>query len=53
MKLVNTPVKYSDSKPGIRRAPPTLGQDTDDILSSTLGMSEDEICSLREWGVVA
>jgi succinate--hydroxymethylglutarate CoA-transferase len=53
IKLVNTPVKYSHSTPGIRSAPPTLGQHTDDILKNTLGMSEDELASLRSEGVVA
>ena len=53
IKLVNTPVKYSASKPGIRRAPPTLGQDTNEVLLSTLGMSEDEVAELRSEGVVA
>lgn len=53
IKLVNTPVKYSDSKPGIRLPPPTLGQHTDEILQGTLGMTEGDIESLRSEGVVA
>lgn len=53
MKLVNTPVKYSESKPGIRRPPPTLGQHTDEILKGTLGMSEGEVEELRGEGVIA
>ncbi|KAF2133228.1 CAIB/BAIF family protein [Dothidotthia symphoricarpi CBS 119687] len=53
MKLVNTPVKWSDSKPGIRLPPPTLGQHTNEILADTLGMSKEDIDGLRSEGVVA
>ncbi|KAF1959580.1 CAIB/BAIF family protein [Byssothecium circinans] len=53
MKLVNTPVKYSESKPSIRMPPPTLGQHTNDILRDTLGMSDKDIEQLRGDGVVA
>ncbi|KAL5416858.1 hypothetical protein PMIN03_001923 [Paraphaeosphaeria minitans] len=53
IKLVNTPVKYSESTPGIRTPPPTLGQHTDEILRDTLGMGSEDIESLRREGVVA
>ncbi|KAF2262592.1 CAIB/BAIF family protein [Lojkania enalia] len=53
MKLVNTPIKYSVSTPGIRTPPPTLGQHTDEILKDTIGMSEEDIDNLRSEGVVA
>jgi succinate--hydroxymethylglutarate CoA-transferase len=52
IKLVNTPVKYSESTPGIRMPPPTLGQHTDEILKDTLGMSVGDIEKLRSEGVV-
>lgn len=53
MKLVNTPVKFSESKPSIRSPPPTLGQHTEEVLKGVLGMSEGDIDSLRNEGVVA
>ncbi|TID25191.1 Protein arginine N-methyltransferase 1 [Venturia nashicola] len=53
MKLVNTPVKYSFSKPSIRTPPPTLGQHTDEVLEDLLGMASDEVRDLRDKGVIA
>lgn len=53
MKLVNTPVKYSHSKPSIRTPPPLLGQHTDEVLREVIGMNDAEIQKLRNDGVVA
>jgi succinate--hydroxymethylglutarate CoA-transferase len=53
MKLVSPPVKFSDSKPSIRSAPPTLGEHTDEILTGLLGMNAEEIESLKSGGVIA
>jgi succinate---hydroxymethylglutarate CoA-transferase len=52
IKLINTPVKYSYSTPGIRSPPPTLGQHTDEVLRDNLGISEEDIRALRMDGVV-
>ncbi|KAI0398382.1 CoA-transferase family III [Xylariaceae sp. FL0594] len=52
IKVVNTPVKYSESAPGVRSAPPTLGQHTDEVLSSLLGMNSSDISSLRSKGTI-
>lgn len=53
MKLVNTPVKYSYSKPSIRTPPPLLGQHTDEVLRDIVGMDDNTIQSLKIEGVVA
>ena len=53
IKMVNTPVKYSYSTPGIRSPPPLLGQHTDEVLRQVLGSSDEEIKQLRSDGVVA
>lgn len=52
IKLVNTPVKYSESEPGVRSPPPTLGEHTDEVLRQHLGMEDAQIQELRERGVV-
>lgn len=52
IKLVNTPVKFSEGQPTIRAAPPLLGQHTDELLSEHLGLGESEIARLRQDGVV-
>jgi succinate---hydroxymethylglutarate CoA-transferase len=53
IKLVNTPVKYSEAKPGVRLPPPSLGQHTDEILRSVLQYSDQDISSLKEEGVIS
>jgi succinate--hydroxymethylglutarate CoA-transferase len=52
IKLVNTPVKFSESTPGIRSAPPTLGQHSIEVLKS-LGYSEQQVEEFKTSGVVA
>lgn len=52
IKLVNTPVKFSESTPGIRSAPPTLGQHTSEVLKQ-LGYSEQQVEDFKTSGVVA
>ena len=52
IKLVNTPIKYSEAKPGVRTPPPTLGQHTDEILGSVLNYSEADIARLKGEGVL-
>lgn len=52
LELINTPVKYSRSTPGIRTPPPTLGQHTREILTGSLGYSEEDIEKLIAEGAV-
>ncbi|KAI9934220.1 hypothetical protein ASPWEDRAFT_38245 [Aspergillus wentii DTO 134E9] len=53
IKLVNTPIKYSEAKPGVRTPPPTLGQHTDEILGQVLDYGEEDIARLKQQGVVS
>lgn len=53
IKLVNTPIKYSEATPGVRSPPPTLGQHTNEILSNILEYSEADIARLKDEGVLS
>ena len=49
---IANPLNFSKSDMTYEKAPPALGQDTDDVLARVLEKSEDEIKSLRERGIV-
>jgi crotonobetainyl-CoA:carnitine CoA-transferase CaiB-like acyl-CoA transferase len=51
-KLTGVPIKLSDTEGGIRIPPPSLGQHTDEILESLLGLGQEECSALRETGVI-
>jgi crotonobetainyl-CoA:carnitine CoA-transferase CaiB-like acyl-CoA transferase len=51
LDLVASPMRLSASPVSYRRAPPSLGQDTQDVLRE-LHYSDDEITSLRDSGVI-
>ena len=51
IREVDCPIKVSGSTPQ-HRPGPGLGQDTDDILTSDLGMSTEEIGMLRSQGII-
>ncbi|KAJ5500437.1 CoA-transferase family III [Penicillium expansum] len=53
IKMVNTPIKYSEATPGVRTPPPTLGQHTDEILGTVLNYGEADIARLKDEGVVS
>ena len=48
---VGNPVKLSDSPSKIERSP-LLGEHTDEILKSVVGLDDKEIATAREEGVV-
>ncbi|CAG9269195.1 L-carnitine dehydratase/bile acid-inducible protein F [Paraburkholderia unamae] len=48
MPFVANPVKFSGTPVQYRRAPPLLGEHTDEILEALLGLDEREIAALRE-----
>lgn len=52
LKLIGTPLKFSETQSAIRTAPPLLGQQTDAVLSGDLGLSADEIAALRAQRVI-
>jgi formyl-CoA transferase/CoA:oxalate CoA-transferase len=52
LRLIGTPLKFSDTPTAIRTPPPVLGQQTDAVLTADLGLSADEIAMLRAQGVI-
>ena len=52
VRMAGIPVKFSATPASIRLAPPLLGQHTEEILASWLGMNEKEISELKEKSVI-
>jgi crotonobetainyl-CoA:carnitine CoA-transferase CaiB-like acyl-CoA transferase len=52
LALVANPIRMSVTPPLPRHAPPALGADTDTRLSALLGLSRDDLDSLRAKGIV-
>lgn len=50
--IVNRPIKFPGDAQPVPGAPPTLGQHTEEILKTVLGLSADEIGKMREEGAV-
>jgi crotonobetainyl-CoA:carnitine CoA-transferase CaiB-like acyl-CoA transferase len=46
------PYRFDGVRMPVRRGPPTLGDSTDDVLQSLLGLSEDRLAQLKAQGVV-
>ncbi len=51
-KVTGVPIKLSKTPGAVRTPPPSLGQHTDEVLESVLGMDEAQRNALREEGVV-
>jgi CoA:oxalate CoA-transferase len=52
LKVPNTPVRLSRTPGGIQGPPPAIGEHTDEVLTSLLGLSAREIAELRSAEVV-
>jgi crotonobetainyl-CoA:carnitine CoA-transferase CaiB-like acyl-CoA transferase len=50
--MVGIPFKFGDTPAAVKRAPPTLGQHTEDVLKRDLGMDDQSIQSLREQKII-
>jgi crotonobetainyl-CoA:carnitine CoA-transferase CaiB-like acyl-CoA transferase len=50
--LIGNPIKYSATPVDYRRAPPYLGQHTDEVLAEMLKLSPAEIAELRKQQIV-
>lgn len=53
VKVLGYPGKFSKTPADYRRAPPRSGEDTRDVLTDVLGLSEGQIAALVEAGVIA
>jgi len=52
LRMLGIPFKFSDTACSVRRAPPTLGQHSDEILAGELGLDEKAITELRRDKVI-
>jgi formyl-CoA transferase/CoA:oxalate CoA-transferase len=52
VRALGVPIKLSSTPGAVRTAPPTLGQHTDQILRTDLGLTDAEIADLRGAGAV-
>lgn len=52
VKLLNNPIKMTETNPRPRGPAPTLGEGTEEVLSELLRMTKEEVRTLREQGVI-
>ena len=53
LKLVASPLRLGKTPPEYRLAPPMLGEQTDEILRTHLGLAPAEIARLRGASIIA
>ena len=52
IKMTGIPIKFSRTPGSIRKAPPLLGEQTDEVLKELLELNDDEIKELHEKEVL-
>jgi len=52
VKMLGIPFRFSGTPASVRRAPPTLGEHTEQVLREELGLSEKRIAELRAAKVI-
>ena len=52
LRLLGVPIKLSETPGSVRTAPPSLGQHTQAVLRTELGMTDGDIDALREEGAI-
>ena len=52
MDVIANPIVFSETPNVYDRAPPELGADTDDVLKDKLGMTQAQLDTLREQGII-
>jgi crotonobetainyl-CoA:carnitine CoA-transferase CaiB-like acyl-CoA transferase len=52
VRMAGIPVKFSATAASVRLPPPLLGQHTEKVLASWLGMNEKEISELKGKSVI-
>ncbi len=52
IRMVASPLRLSKTPPVRDRAPPALGADTDQVLAERLGLTSDELVTLRASGAI-
>jgi crotonobetainyl-CoA:carnitine CoA-transferase CaiB-like acyl-CoA transferase len=52
VELIGNPIKLSETPPTYRHPPPTLGQQTDEVLQELLGLDASDRAALREARII-
>jgi succinate--hydroxymethylglutarate CoA-transferase len=52
VKMLGIPFRFSDTPASVRRAPPTLGQHTDEVLRDVVKLSDSQIRELRAAKII-